>query len=189
MFMIKNRHDARYQKTEAAIFSAILGAVTKNPQTIYLSPYRLAHLSKISPSTLYRHYKNVDEILHRHQRQTLRAYRIMLNRLLKKPLTLKQILRHVLIFISLRPRFFKVIFRQSDRVFVKKLFAELKPKFCSACHLPKNSKTILDLYFNEFYGVLENWSEVGFAKSDIESILDNLIVLATTARPRLHNVS
>lgn len=187
--MVKNKNDARYQKTEDAILSTLLKFLRQRPHTLCLSPSKLAHLSGISTSTFYRHYKNIDDVLTSRERQILKKYRQLLHRLKAEDLTLKQIFRHTLFFIMRHHYIFSLSISHYHCRLLEAMFFDLRPIVRAKCHLPKGQQIILDIYFSELRGLLEKWADHAFSATELDDILDSMIYLAQTARTRLAPIS
>ena len=187
--MAKNVGDARYQKTEQAILYALTKILSTKPHTFNLRPTDLARKSGITLSTFYRHYKNINEILDRQERRIMKRYRILINRLRPKHLTLKQTFRHVLIFIISHQEFFSLALSHHNRRLIYLMFCEIKPEICTNCHFPKNCTKMFNICFNEFYGLLEKWHQNHLPVSELEQVLTDIVYLIESSRTRLLKIN
>lgn len=187
--MTKNVFDARYEKTEAAIFDGLVKIITKNPRAISIRPSELAKKSGISASTFYRHYKTVDDILNKYEKRLLKKYRARFNYQKLKASTPKQTFHQVLFFIFSNRKIFTAYLGRGDHRLLYLMLSELKPKIYTAYNFPKNSAQIFDILFYEIYSLIEKWNQNGFTSVDLDRILSNIIHLVETSRQRLIKIT
>ena len=177
--------DFRFKKTEQSIFEALSELLNECPMTVSLRPTELARRSRIAVSTFYRHYNNIDEVLKYHERNMMRRFRFMVQKVRESKPTLRQCIERILYFIYNNRDFFSTAICQGNRCPLEAIFNALKPKICQTCHLPKNSERILLICFNEIYGLIEEWQKSSFEPERITGLVEDIEYLLKTAKVRL----
>jgi AcrR family transcriptional regulator len=177
--------DFRFKKTEQSIFEALSELLNECPMTVSLRPTELARRSRIAVSTFYRHYNNIDDVLKYHERNMMRRFRFMLQKVRETKPTLRQCIERVLYFIYNNRDFFSTAICQGNRCPLEAIFNALKPKICQTCHFPKNSERILLICFNEIYGLIEEWQKSSFEPERITGLVEDIEYLLKTAKVRL----
>lgn len=178
------KNDIRYRKTEKRILSALSGLIFKKPRTISIKPISLARESGISTSTLYRHYKVIDNIVSSHERRLLRDFHIRYNKI-KKRATLDQSVQCVLFFIALNQDYFRLAFRQNDKHVFNLMMKSLKPKICRFSKISSKSDKIIAIYNSEIYEIIAKWGNNGFKIDDFNYIKKDILYLTSTIKTRL----
>lgn len=180
------KKDNRYQKTEAAILSSLLGIYRHEPYLASLHPSRLAQHSKISLATFYRHYKTVDDIFISYYQKIATKFTNMLRRRGKG--NAKHIIRLTLIFIYKHQEIFIISFNRGDPRLMRQILNQLRPKIEKSYNWPEESDKLFDICFYELYGLLYKWCQHAFSEQEINNLLKDISYLLKSARDRLEEI-
>lgn len=180
------KRDNRYQKTEKAILSSLLGIYRSEPYLASLHPSKLAEHSKISLATFYRHYKTVDDIFIFYEKKLTTSFTKNLNR--RGRTNAKHALRIALIFICKHHDFFLISFSRGDPRVVRQIFVMLQPKFEKSFGWPEDSDKLFDICFYELYGILKQWSHTAFSEHKLNNVYADVLYLLKSAKTRLERI-
>ena len=180
------KKDNRYQKTEKAILSSLLGIYRHEPYLASLHPSRLAERSKISLATFYRHYKTVDDIFSFYEQKLTTKFKNMLKRRGKG--NAKHALRLTLIFIYKHQEIFIISFNRGDPRLLRQIFDQLRPKIEKSYNWPEASDKLFDICFYEIYSLLHKWCQHAFSEQDSARLLRDISYLLKSAKHRLKEI-
>lgn len=174
----KRLRNKRFFRTEESIRKAYL--IFRET----ISPERLIREAHISRSTLYRHHKNIYEIVPNYEAYVISRYTKFAKRLIKiRYLHLKDIYEQTLIFIVKHQDTVNFLMQCSDRNIIENFLCILKPKILATGKVPDGE--ILDIYIKEIATIIMTWQRSGPHKSEIPIALDKIIYLTNTAHTRL----
>lgn len=169
----------RFWRTEQAILRAFFSSKRM------LSARVLAKRAQISPSTLYRHHKNVYEIMPDLEKYMLKRYTRMIRGLMRqRGVQIKTLYAKTLIFIAQNQEVFEMIMERGCEGVIEKMVGKLLPKIRRIYQIPRNAKESLKVYENEVAGVIEVWLREGCKRPETE-VLADVMYLTNTMRQRL----
>lgn len=180
------KRDNRYQKTEKAILSSLLGIYRSEPYLASLHPSKLAEHSKISLATFYRHYKTVDDIFVFYEKKLITSFEKSLSR--RGKTNAKHALKFTLLFICKHNEFFLISFSRGDPRLVRQIFVMLRPKFEKSFGWPENSDKLFNICFYELYGILKQWSHCAFTEHKLNNVYADVLYLLKSAKSRLEGI-
>ena len=180
-----NKKDKRYRKTENKIDQTFQSTIQENPQTICLRPANFIRRAKISPSTFYRHHKNLDAALSHYDKKIFKKYYRHFHLIQKFHPNLKFNITTFLKFINENQEYFNIVFTRHNSEALFKMFELLKPQIYQVYNIPNNTpKTFKMLYF-EVYSLLENWQKTNFDLSELDILQKDIFALFQTIIKRI----
>lgn len=177
---MKNMANCRFKKTEYIIF------LTYYKYKDYLSAKKLAMLSGISRSTLYRHHKNIQCIPTDYEKYLLQSYQIAIKSLIqKKCASTKSIYFRTLIFIVNNKETIKALFDDERKEIIKRMLDYLKSKIVAEWEIKGDVDKMYNIYKNEVLGCIELWGKHNFSEADLQTTLDDILYFTSTASQKL----
>jgi len=180
-----NQNDKRYQKTEDAIHETIQFALKQNPRTICLRPSKIVKNAKISPSTFYRHYKDLDLAVQHNNKKMFRKFYRHFKSAQKFHPNLQTNLAIFLKYFSDNQDYFILAFSQQNTELIFKMFLLLKPQIREQYNISDETPKAFRMLFFEIYSLLENWSKANFDSEHIMIIQKDIISLLRTIKTRI----
>lgn len=172
----------QFQKTEYAIFIAYCKFRD------YPTTKRIAKHAKISRSTLYRHHRSTQKILHDYEELIIAAFSNIAKQLIDKQATEKNLFLHTLVFIVNHKEVFQALFSDGRKEVIKSMLGTLKPALIKRWNTTGGIDKVYNVYENEILGIIESWSKHQFSKSQLEKVLNDIINLTNTAPTRLPSI-
>lgn len=174
----KKLKNKKFRDSEAAIRRGFF--LLKNK----LSVERLIKVAKISRSTLYRHHKNIHEVIPNYERFVLRRCKNTMRHLARnKRIRLKTLYERLLIFMSANRPIMEFLLEFGDRNFIEKIVFALEPKITATGKV--NNGEMFKIYAKEVAGLIETWGHAGFDPDAIPIVINKIIYLTDTAHIRL----
>ena len=180
--MAKNTKDKRFQKTEDAIFRALL-QLTKTQKYLYaLRPCAVCKKAKISRSTFSRHYKNLNDVFRQKDREMLQDF----SKINFKNSSQEEVWQKTLFFIQRYHGIFEARHRQADYQFFIIILKKLSHKITLSWtrYNPKITHQIFGLFYAETLGVLNLWISSGMKTVAIPKTAKLLARLTLTTDKR-----
>lgn len=178
----KKLKNKRFRKTEDSIIGALF--LTKDT----LSLKRLIKIAGISRSTLYRHHRNIYEIVPNYEKYIIRKTNLTFKRLMKlKKIHLRTLYVRLLVFMVAHQKIILLIAEFGHYNFTEKIIRVLEPKIITVSKI--TNQEILDIHIKEIVSLIEQWQQEGFSKEEIPAILDKIMYLTSTAHLRLSPLS
>lgn len=180
-----NKKDKRYRKTEDKINQTFQSTIHENPQTICLRPANFIRRAKISPSTFYRHHKNLDAALLHYDKKIFKKYYRYFRSIQKFRPNLNFNITAFLKFINENQEYFNIVFKRHNSEALFKMFKLLEEQICQEYNIPKNTPKTFKMLFFEVYNLLENWQKTNFDISEIDILKKDIFTLLCTASKRI----
>lgn len=172
---LKNK---RFKKTEEAIIMAFFLAKDK------LSLKRLLQLAKISRSTLYRHHKNLTEIVPDYEKYILKKCKNYMKPLIKKDESrLKTLYQRILIFMVANRFIIEFLLKNGSQNIIERIVKALKPMILASGKVTDGE--MFKIYTKEVAAIIEEWCRLGFKKDDILPTTYKIMYLTDQAYIRL----
>ena len=184
--MVKNKFDARYQRTERTLWRTFCTLIKTHPFTITIS--ELCRKSNIHPVTFYRHAHDLDDFLAQQKAIIEQEYDSLLRTTTNQPLPI--IFRRLLIFIHKRRSFFNYLIISNNSAFAYILIDKLKPDITRSWNNYglKLNQNIYQLYCAEVIALLITWGKNRFPITHIPHLNRQLNNLTKTAPIRLASI-
>ena len=91
----------------------------------------------------------------------------------------------MLFFILQNKRLFLLFIKTDDRKVFKNMVGVIKSNISRHARVHRNSEKIFAVYTSEVVELLECWGKNGFPEDDLTSVLNDIMYLTDTMRPRL----
>ena len=174
----KKLKNQRFRKTEESILKAYL-AVCET-----LSLQRLIKEAHISRSTLYRHHKNLYEIVPDYERYISTRFTKFIKRLTRfKILSLKDIYEQTFIFIIKHRMIIGFLAQCGNRGATEELLYHLEPAILATGKVAGGE--MFKVYIKEVAALIEEWEKKDFRKEDIPATVNKILYLTDNAQVRL----
>ncbi len=169
----KRLADKRFARTE----DAILRAFFNDP---HITANQLAHRAGIARSTIYNHHHSISRIIPNYENYILAKHSRLINKSLKRSNPrIKTLYIQTLSFILQHEKVFTIFIKTENHTVFEKMAKKLRPASL------KDSEKVLDIYTSEVAKLLFLWGQKDFTENDFELILNDILLLTTTARERL----
>lgn len=174
----KKLKNKRFRSTEITIISALLSIKDR------ISLSRLVRTAHVSRSTIYRHHKNVLEIVPNYEEYIWRKSKKMLMRLMKlKYIHLRVLYERILVILASNRQIMELILKHGDQNFIERLVAILKPKVLASSDM--SGGEVYELYVKEVAGLIGIWCQAGFDLDASSALLDKITYLTETSHKYL----
>lgn len=178
----KKLRDARFRKTEEAIFRAFF-VENENKK---LKASKIAKIVGVSRATFYRHHRAVCEIIEDYERYILEKYSKLIDEIrLRGDTNLRQMYYRMLIFILQNQKIFGVLVEKKNLRLVGEMIAILRPELETEVRLPSSLERIFRVYIGEIVGLINDWGLGGFKETEMVRLLSDMMYLTKTMRNRL----
>lgn len=176
----KNQNkDQRFWKNERAIQRAFFRAKR------ILSAKILARRARVSRATLYRHHKNVYQIMPDVERALIGLFEQQIGEArFKRGIRVQGLFYRMLLFIRKNRVESREVVRRGDERVLEQMVDELMPKIVRSYHIPMKDEEIVRIYQKEIVAVVETWILDDFRESEA-SVLRDMMYLTRTARQHL----
>lgn len=180
--------DKRFLRSERLILKA-MAILLHRKRTVSIKVVDLCRTAKITPSTFYRHYRNVDEVVEKYEEKLRRKiYRKMTQ--LSRTMVPKRIFQHLLLLIYQDRIYFKVTLEREQVQTLKEItqnlveFEEIERR----CQYMSPMKRAI--FEHEILGLITMWGEQdNFDLNLIEYYAFQINQLLETAPRRLNWLS
>ena len=178
----KKLRDARFKRTEEAIFEAFFDM----RDGAKLNVNELIQRVGVDRTTFYRHHRAVYEIAEDYEQYIMEKYIKSVEMIRKRDgVELKIIYCRMMGFILQNRRVFEVLLGAGSSRVVEKMVWISEPEVVSFLRLSGNSKRVLRVYIGEVVGLIMDWGLEGFKEVEMVGLLDNIMCMTETARKRL----
>ncbi len=185
MRKIKNKNDKRFLNTEQKINQTFITFLGRGDHSICVK--ELCEEAKIFYSTFYDHYQNTDVVLQSIEQKLKNAFLDSVS----QDVSLKIILRNLLIFISKNQKYFTMTCKLRHYQLLLAIFGELRTLLIGTWRPRK--RQVLDYWFellcSELIATLHDWGQQsGFDLKDAPVVQRRLEKLILTAETRFRSL-
>ena len=174
--------DARFRKTEEAIFKAFFG--DEDREKINVS--ELIQQIGINKATFYRHHRAACEIVEDYEQYILGKYDDLIKNIrVREGVGLRRIYYEMLIFVLQNREIFQMLIARKRLRVINEMVSMLKMDIINNIKLLENRERFFRVYVGEIVGLIEDWGIMGFKEMEIIKLLDNMMYLTETAQWRL----
>ena len=172
---LKNK---RFKTTEDAIIMAFFLAKD------HLCPERIIRLAHISRSTLYRHHKNLHQVVSDYEAYILRENKSVVRRLMKhRHASLKTLYKRILILMTANKRIMLFLSEFGNSNITEQIILILEPKIIAQTKLAREELRII--YVKEISSIIDSWQSMGFNIDEISAVVNKIMFLTDNAYVRL----
>ena len=176
----KRMNDRRFRRVEEAILKVM------TDEDYYIGMGEMAKKIGVARSTVYNHHRTTREIIPDYERYLLNRYNRMMNKILKrKGMRLKDIMRHVLIFVLHNKEVFMFLEKCGHRRVCGQMVMKMEPELSRKLKLPKNRQKMYIVYRGEVLELMAEWVRNGVIEEKMDELLDDIMGLTDTMRIRL----
>lgn len=180
--MAKKLGDARFRKTEEAIF----GAFFEKEDGVKLSVGELAQKVGVNRVTIYRHHRAIREITENYECYILEKYTELMTEVRKREdVELRRMYYEVVLFILQNRRIFEMLIKRKNFKVLDEMMVVLKPEMANFIRLSGSYERIFKVHTGEIVGLIVDWGLDGFQEAKIVKLLNNIMYLTKSARGRL----
>lgn len=181
---MREKVDKRFQKSEKRILRG-LAKLMKKCKSISIKVKELCLAARISSSTFYRHYRNVNEVLTKYEEEILQKFEAEM-RQLQETASTRQIFRQTLIFIYKKQGYFRVALMYGHLFMIRKLIKELDNFMELQRRKQMMSPLMQEIFEHEMLGLIASWGQRDDFKVELlEYYVLQLEQLLKTAPTRL----
>ena len=180
--MAKKLGDARFRKTEEAIF----GAFFEKEDGVKLGVGELAQKVGVNRVTIYRHHRAIREITENYESYILEKYTELMTEVRKREdVELRRMYYEVVLFILQNRRIFEMLIKRKNFKVLDEMMVVLKPEMANFIRLSGSYERIFKVHTGEIVGLIVDWGLDGFQEAKIVKLLNNIMYLTKSARGRL----
>lgn len=175
----KSLRDARFRKTEEAIFKAFFDEKDRKK----LSVDELVCRVGIDRATFYRHHRAIYEIVEDYKKYILEKYTRLMSSIRKRGgVNLRKLYYEMLIFILQNRKVFEMLMEEKEFGVLSEMVLVLELNVAEYMKILGDSERILRVYIGGITGLLVDWGLNGFCEVEMVEILNNLMYLTETVK-------
>lgn len=176
----KRMNDRRFRRVEEAILKVVIN------EDYYIGVGEMAKKIGVARSTVYNHHRAVREIIPDYERYLLSRYDRIINRILKRRgMKIRDVMRHVLIFVLHNREVFMFLEKCGRRGIYGQMMTKMELELSRRLRLPNNYQKMYIVYRGEVMELMAEWVRNGVVEEEMNELLGDIVGLTDTMRIRL----
>lgn len=176
----KRMNDRRFRRVEEAILKVVIN------EDYYIGVGEMAKKIGVARSTVYNHHRAVREIIPDYERYLLSRYNRIINKILKRrEMRIRDVMRHVLIFVLHNREVFMFLEKCGRRGIYGQMMTKMELELSRRLRLPNNYQKMYIVYRGEVMELMAEWVKNGVVEEEMNELLGDIVGLTDTMRIRL----
>ena len=176
----KRMNDRRFRRVEEAILKVVIN------EDYYIGVGEMAKKIGVARSTVYNHHRAVREIIPDYERYLLSRYNRIISKILKRrEMRIRDVMRHVLIFVLHNREVFMFLEKCGRRGIYGQMMTKMELELSRRLRLPNNYQKMYIVYRGEVMELMAEWVKNGVVEEEMNELLGDIVGLTDTMRIRL----
>ena len=176
----KRMNDRRFRRVEEAILKVVIN------EDYYIGVGEMAKKIGVARSTVYNHHRAVREIIPDYEKYLLSRYNRIINKILKRrEMRIRDVMRHVLIFVLHNREVFMFLEKCGRRGIYGQMMTKMELELSRRLRLPNNYQKMYIVYRGEVMELMAEWVKNGVVEEEMNELLGDIVGLTDTMRIRL----
>ena len=176
----KRMNDRRFRRVEEAILKVVIN------EDYYIGVGEMAKKIGVARSTVYNHHRAVREIIPDYERYLRSRYNRIINKILKRrEMRIRDVMRHVIIFVLHNREVFMFLEKCGRRGIYGQMMTKMELELSRRLRLPNNYQKMYIVYRGEVMELMAEWVKNGVVEEEMNELLGDIVGLTDTMRIRL----